>query len=118
MPDSEDSPNSPNRHRMPSDREGVTHLVKIGGMNGYITANRQQDGTLGEIFIHGFGQLGSTNAGWVNSFAIMVSISLQYGVGLPMLALKFAHMKFEPNGETDNPEIPRCYSIPDRKSVV
>lgn len=103
----------PGRHRMPTDREGITHLVKIGGMNGYITANPNDDGSIGEIFIHGFGQLGSTNAGWTNAFAIMVSIGLQYGVELPMLARKFAHMKFDPRGETDNPNIPHCQSIPD-----
>jgi ribonucleoside-diphosphate reductase alpha chain len=103
----------PGRKQMPTDREGLTHRVTIGGMQGYITANPQEDGTLGEIFIHGFGQLGSTNAGWTNAFAIMVSIGLQYGVELPMLARKFAHMKFDPMGETDNPDIPHCQSIPD-----
>lgn len=103
----------PGRHKMPTDRKGISHKVQISGMEGYITANPNDDGTLGEIFIHGFGQLGSTNAGWTNAFAIMVSIALQYGTELPMLARKFAHMKFEPYGETDNPEIPHCQSIPD-----
>lgn len=103
----------PGRRKMPDDRDGITHHVTIGGMKGYITANPQENGEVGEIFIHGFGQLGSTNAGWTNAFAIMVSIALQFGTELPMLARKFAHMKFEPNGETDNPEIPHCHSIPD-----
>lgn len=103
----------PSRKRLPDTRHGITHRVKIGGISGYITANDQKDGSLGEIFIHGFGQLGSSNAGWVNAFAIMLSIGLQFGAELPMLARKFAHMKFEPFGETDNPDIPRCRSIPD-----
>lgn len=102
----------PNRRKLPEVRSGTTHAVTIGGMQGYITANAQPDGSLGEVFIHGFGQLGSTNAGWVNAFSIMLSIGIQYGVELPMLARKFAHMKFEPNGETDNPDIPHCHSIP------
>lgn len=103
----------PARRRLPDTREGTTHAVHIGGMQGYITANQHEDGSLGEIFIHGFGQLGSTNTGWVNSFSIMLSIALQYGAELPMLARKYAHVKFEPYGETDNPDIPYCRSIPD-----
>jgi len=101
------------RQKMPDDRTGVTHAVRIGGLKGYITANPHEDGTLGEVFIHGFGQTGSTNQGWVDAFAVMVSIGLQFGAEFPMLARKFAHMKFAPNGDTDNPEIPRCQSIPD-----
>lgn len=115
-PNAEDSMEGyvgPDRQRFDETREGITHRVQIGGMDGYITANRFEDGRLGEIFIHGFGALGSTNAGWTNAFAIMVSISLQFGTELPMLARKFAHMRFEPNGETDNPKIPHCHSIPD-----
>lgn len=116
-PNAEDSMEGfvgPGRERLDDERAGLTHLVKIGGMNGYITTNpHPDDGEVREIFIHGFGQLGSTNAGWTNAFAIMVSIALQFGTELPMLARKFAHMKFDPNGETDNPEIPHCHSIPD-----
>lgn len=104
----------PGRQRMPDDRKGLTHLVTVGGMNGYITTNPHPDeGEVREVFIHGFGALGSTNAGWTNAFAIMLSIGLQFGTELPMLARKFAHMKFEPNGETSNPDIPFCHSIPD-----
>jgi len=104
----------PGRELLPDTREGLTHRVVIGGMDGYLTANpRPEEGPIKEIFIHGFGKLGSTNAGWTNAFAIMLSIGLQFGTELPMLARKFAHMKYEPNGETDNPEIPHCHSIPD-----
>jgi ribonucleoside-diphosphate reductase alpha chain len=103
----------PARRRLPDTREGMVQSVTIGGMQGYITANRHEDGTLGEVFIHGFGQLGSTNTGWVNSFSIMLSIAIQYGAEMPMLARKFAHVKFEPYGETDDPDIPYCRSIPD-----
>lgn len=103
----------PDRKVMPKDREGLTHKVDIGGFVGYITANRQDDGSLGELFIHGFGQQGSTMQGMIDAFAIMTSIGFQYGAELPMLARKFAHMNFEPNGQTDNPQIPYCHSIPD-----
>lgn len=115
-PNAEDSMEGyvgPNRRKFDDERPGITHRVSIAGVKGYMTANRFEDGSLGEIFIYGFGQLGSTNAAWSDSFAIMVSIALQYGAELPMLARKFAHMKFEPYGETDNPKIPHCRSIPD-----
>jgi ribonucleoside-diphosphate reductase alpha chain len=103
----------PDRKVMPRDRDGISHAVTIGGMRGYITANRYPDGELGEIFIHGFGKMGSTLQGFVDAYAIMASIAFQYGAELPMIARKFAHMKFEPNGDTDNPDIPHCASIPD-----
>lgn len=102
----------PNRKKMPNDRSGITHHVKIGGASGYIVANTRADGSIGEVFINGFGQYGSTMSGFVDSFAIMLSIGLQYDVEFPMLARKFAHMKFEPNGQTSNEEIPWCSSIP------
>jgi ribonucleoside-diphosphate reductase alpha chain len=103
----------PDRKLLPTDREGITHKVEIGNFTGYLTANRQADGSLGELFIHGFGSTGSTMEGMINAFAIMASIGFQFGAELPMLARKFAHMRFEPNGETDNPHIPYCHSIPD-----
>lgn len=103
----------PNRQVLPGDREGLTHKVIIEGFEGYITANKQEDGSLGELFIHGFGQEGSTMIGMLNAYAIMVSIGFQFGAELPMLARKFAHMNFPPHGDTDNEEIPWCASIPD-----
>jgi ribonucleoside-diphosphate reductase alpha chain len=107
----------PERKRMPTDRTGLTHRVAIGEpgaqSRGYITVNRNSDGSVGEVFIGGFGQYGSTMTGMMDSFAIMFSIALQFGAEFPMLARKFAHMNFPPHGPTDNPEIPRCHSIPD-----
>lgn len=95
------------------ERAGVTHKVRIGGMSGFITANTYDDGELAEVFIHGFGALGSTMQGWADSFAIMLSIARQSGADLSRIAHKFAHKRFDPSGPTDNPEIPYCYSVPD-----
>lgn len=108
----------PGRKVMPKNREGFIHKVEITTPNGnrvdgYIIANPFEDGELGEVFLQGFGQGGSTLDGWTQAFAIMLSISLQFGAELPMLSRKFAHMKFEPFGTTDNPDIPRCQSVPD-----
>lgn len=109
----------PYRHRMPRDRAGINHKVEIldethGGMlEGYIIGNLHEDGSLGEVFLQGFGKEGSTLDGWVQFSAILFSIALQYGAEFAMLARKTAHMKFEPYGKTTNPEIPYCRSVPD-----
>jgi len=49
----------------------------------------------------------------MDSFAISVSVALQYGVPLRDLVNKFAHVRFEPSGFTGNPEIPIAKSIVD-----
>jgi len=42
-----------------------------------------------------------------------VSMALQYGVPLQVLVDKFSHVRFEPSGFTNNPEIPIAKSIVD-----
>ena len=61
-----------------------------------------ENGSLGEIFIR-MSKQGSTLADLLDSFAIAVSIDLQYGVPLKELISKFTHMRFEPMGITNNP---------------
>lgn len=94
---------------------GLTHKVVIGGIPGFITANRSADGTLSEVFIHGFGSFGSTHQGWTDSFGILLSVAVLRadGVAFSRLRDRFARINFEPNGFTDNPDIPTCESIPD-----
>ncbi len=103
----------PERRRMPTDRESVTHRFQVGTFDGYVTAGVYEDGSLGEVFLKGFGKEGSTLQAMLDAFATMLSIAMQYGAPLDMLARKFSHMRFEPHGETDNPEIPRVNSIVD-----
>jgi ribonucleoside-diphosphate reductase alpha chain len=103
----------PARHRMPRERQSITHKFSIGGHEGYITAGQYEDGTVGEIFLTDIGKEGSTMRGMMNSFATAISISLQYGVPLETLVRKFAYMRFEPEGITTNPEIPFAKSMPD-----
>ena len=71
------------------------------------------DGTVGEIFLTDIGKEGSTLRGMMNSFATAISISLQYGVPLETLVQKFSYMRFDPEGITQNPEIPFAKSMPD-----
>ena len=103
----------PKRHRMPRERQSITHKFSIGGHEGYITAGMYEDGSVGEIFLTDIGKEGSTLRGMMNSFATAISIALQYGVPLETLVRKFSYMRFEPEGMTSNPEIPFAKSMPD-----
>jgi ribonucleoside-diphosphate reductase alpha chain len=103
----------PFRRRMPRERQSITHKFSIGGHEGYITAGMYEDGSVGEIFLTDIGKEGSTLRGMMNSFATAISISLQYGVPLETLVRKFCYMRFDPEGITNNPEIPFAKSMPD-----
>src|SRR5947199_8821857 len=70
-------------------------------------------GTVGEIILTDIGKEGSTLRGMMNSFATAISMALQYGVPLETLVEKFSYMRFEPEGITQNPEIPFAKSMPD-----
>ncbi len=103
----------PKRNRMPRERQSITHKFSIAGHEGYITAGMYEDGTVGEIFLTDIGKEGSTLRGMMNAFATSISIALQYGVPLETLVQKFSYMRFEPEGVTQNPEIPFAKSMPD-----
>jgi ribonucleotide reductase alpha subunit len=103
----------PARKRMPIERHSITHKFSIAGHEGYITAGMYEDGSLGEIFLTDIGKEGSTLRGLLNSYATAISIALQYGVPLETLVQKFSYMRFDPEGITQNPEIPFAKSMPD-----
>jgi ribonucleoside-diphosphate reductase alpha chain len=103
----------PQRRRMPRERQSITHKFSLAGHEGYITAGMYEDGSVGEIFLTDIGKEGSTLRGMMNSFATAISIALQYGVPLETLVRKFSYMRFEPEGITQNPEIPFAKSLPD-----
>jgi ribonucleoside-diphosphate reductase alpha chain len=103
----------PERKRMPRERESITHKFSIAGHEGYITAGKYEDGSVGEIFLTDIGKEGSTMRGLLNAFATAISIGLQYGVPLDVFVRKFSYMRFEPEGMTLNPEIPFAKSMPD-----
>jgi ribonucleoside-diphosphate reductase alpha chain len=103
----------PVRKRMPQERESLTHKFNIAGHEGYITAGKYTDGTVGEIFLTDIGKEGSTMRGLLNAFATAISLGLQYGVPLEDFVRKFSYMRFDPEGMTQNPEIPFAKSMPD-----
>ncbi|MCX6784762.1 MAG: vitamin B12-dependent ribonucleotide reductase [Candidatus Komeilibacteria bacterium] len=102
----------PARHRMPDERQAITHSFTIGNHKGYISAGLYEDGTLGEIFIR-MSKEGSTISGLMDAMATITSISLQYGVPLKVLVNKMAHVRFEPSGFTSNENIRIAKSIVD-----
>jgi ribonucleoside-diphosphate reductase alpha chain len=110
--ETEEAP-KPARRKMPRERESITHKFNIAGHEGYITAGKYEDGTLGEIFLTDIGKEGSTMRGLMNAFATSISLGLQHGVPLETFVRKFSYMRFEPEGITRNPEIPFAKSLPD-----
>ncbi|MEM4410746.1 MAG: adenosylcobalamin-dependent ribonucleoside-diphosphate reductase [Candidatus Caldarchaeum sp.] len=108
----EEAAPKPVRRRLPAERTAVTHKFRVGEQEGYITVGLYEDGTPGEIFIK-MAKEGSTLAGLMDSFSIVTSIALQYGVPLKVLVDKFIHTRFEPSGYTDNPKIRFAKSVVD-----
>jgi ribonucleoside-diphosphate reductase alpha chain len=100
------------RHKLPSERDSITHKFSVGGHEGYLTVGKYEDGSPGEIFIK-MAKEGSTLSGIMDAFALSVSIALQYGVPLRALVDKFVNSRFEPSGYTPNREIRYAKSIVD-----
>jgi len=100
------------RRRLPETRNSVTHKFNVGGHDGYITVGMYEDGAPGEIFIK-MSKEGSTLSGFMDGFAMSVSIGLQYGVPLKSLVDKFINTRFDPSGFTANPDIRYAKSVLD-----
>ena len=94
----------PVRYKMPRERSGITHKFTINGVKGYLTVGQYEDGGLGEIFVK-MDKQGSQVSGFVDAWAIAVSMMLQVGVPLSEIIAKFRGMHFEPSGMTGVPEI-------------
>ncbi len=103
---------TPYRHRLPDERQAITHKFSVGGHEGYLTVGLFEDGQPGEIFIT-MSKEGSTLSGVMDCFATTVSLSLQYGVPLSILVKKFSHVRFEPSGVTNNKDIRFAKSVID-----
>jgi ribonucleoside-diphosphate reductase alpha chain len=102
----------PQRLRLPDERRSITHKFSIANHEGYITVGLYDDGKPGELFIR-MAKGGSVISGLIDAFATSTSIALQYGVPLEVLVNKFVHVRFEPSGFTNNPNIRIAKSIVD-----
>lgn len=88
------------------------HEFAIGAHEGYIRISEYPDGAPGEVFVK-MSKQGSTVSGLMDAFATVVSIALQYGVPVTVLADKFIGGRFEPNGITKNEGIRQTSSVLD-----
>ena len=102
----------PRRERLPDTRQSITHKFNITGHEGYLNVGLYPDGRPGELFIT-MAKEGSTVGGLMDSFGTAISMSLQYGVPLEVLVNKFSHTRFEPMGNTTNPDIRIAKSMVD-----
>ncbi|MBN2511074.1 MAG: adenosylcobalamin-dependent ribonucleoside-diphosphate reductase [Spirochaetales bacterium] len=85
------------RQRLPNRRSGYTQKAKIAGHSIFLRTGEYQDGKLGEIFLD-MHKEGAAFRSLLNSFAIAVSLGLQYGVPLEEYVDAFTFSRFEPNG--------------------
>jgi len=85
------------RRALPNRRKGYTQKAKIGGHSIFLRTGEYEDGSLGEIFLD-MHKEGAAFRSILNSFAIAVSLGLQYGVPLEEYVDAFTFTRFEPNG--------------------
>lgn len=85
------------RKSLPNRRSGYTQKAKIGGHSIFVRTGEYDDGSLGEIFLD-MHKEGAAFRSLLNSFAIAVSLGLQYGVPLEEYVDAFTFTRFEPNG--------------------
>ncbi len=92
-----ETPPSRGRKPLPNRRKGYTQKAKIGGHSIFLRTGEYADGSLGEIFLD-MHKEGAAFRSLLNSFAIAVSLGLQYGVPLEEYVDAFTFTRFEPNG--------------------
>ena len=102
----------PRRQRLPETRKGLVHKFRVGETKGYIRVGLYPNGSPGEVFLT-VAKAGSTLQGMMDSFATLLSLSLQYGIPLSAISKKFRHVRFEPNGFTGGKQIPSASSLID-----
>lgn len=117
------------RERLPDTRESITHkaVIRWGErrVKFYITVGLYEIGRRtpdaggqtggrrpGEVFLT-FDEAGGMLDGWADAWATAVSICLQHGETLENLVAKFGYQRFDPQGMTENPEIPFAASVVD-----
>ncbi len=85
------------RRRLPQRRTGYTQKASVGGHKVYIRTGDYEDCSIGEIFLD-MHREGAAFRSLMNSFAIAVSLGLQYGVPLEEFVDAFVFTRFEPSG--------------------
>jgi ribonucleoside-diphosphate reductase alpha chain len=103
---------NPQRHRLPDERTEIGRKFRVGDYEGYIHVGVYDDNTPGDVFVD-IAKEGTTLAGLMNAFMIAISLGLQYGVPLEVFVSKYAHMRFDPSGPTNDADIRIAKSLPD-----
>jgi ribonucleoside-diphosphate reductase alpha chain len=103
---------APRRRRLPDDRTEIGRKFRVGEYEGYIHVGVFDDGAPGDIFVD-IAKDGTTLQGLMNSLMIAVSMGLQYGVPPAVYVSKLSHLRFEPSGPTNDPNIRSAKSIVD-----
>jgi len=103
---------APRRRRLPDDRTEIGRKFRVGEYEGYIHVGVFEDGTPGDMFVD-IAKDGTTLQGLMNSLMIAVSMGLQYGVPPEVYVSKLSHLRFEPSGPTNDPNIRAAKSIVD-----
>jgi ribonucleoside-diphosphate reductase alpha chain len=85
------------RRKLPNRRKGYTQKAVVGGHKVYLRTGEYEDGSLGEIFVD-MHKEGAAFRSLMNSFAIAISIGLQYGVPLEEYVEAFSYTRFDPSG--------------------
>jgi ribonucleoside-diphosphate reductase alpha chain len=85
------------RKALPNRRKGYTQKAKLAGHSIFVRTGEYDDGSIGEIFLD-MHKEGAAFRSLLNSFAIAVSLGLQYGVPLEEYVDAFTFTRFEPNG--------------------
>jgi ribonucleoside-diphosphate reductase alpha chain len=85
------------RRRLPKKRTGHIREAFVGGHKVYLRTGEYEDGSLGEIFIDMYKE-GASFKGLLNTFAVLASKALQYGIPLEELVDSFTFTRFEPAG--------------------
>jgi ribonucleoside-diphosphate reductase alpha chain len=103
---------NPQRHRLPDERTEIGRKFRVGDYEGYIHVGVYDNDTPGDVFVD-IAKEGTTLAGLMNAFMIAISLGLQYGVPLEVFVSKYAHMRFDPSGPTNDADIRIAKSLPD-----
>jgi ribonucleoside-diphosphate reductase alpha chain len=101
------------RKSPPSTREGMTRKVTIGEQTLIVRTGEYLDGSLAEIFLDSSKE-GSTQKSYMQSFAVSLSFSLQYGMPVEKMVNQFQHVQADPRGVvTGDPNIKMAQSPAD-----
>ncbi len=104
---------APLRARLPNRRKGYTQKATVGGHKIYLRTGEYEDGKIGEIFID-MHKEGAAFRSLMHSFAMAISMGLQYGVPLEEFVDAFIFTRFDPSGiVTGNETVKMATSVLD-----